>query len=276
LQILKQENEKNKILNLTKKYSAYRSIFEESIKTINETNNIKSNNLLNRLFNGYNDTVQTLFINFSKLHDKFSEGESVYQSKYFFNLDYKILSRKYTDLFKSYESKCEELKKMQQISNNKNSIIEDMNSNCNSNSLPIVDSNSVGNDPNEKFLQSQNSFIPTTSNLSNLNLSNIVKNSNDSIMLNKNCNQAKKYSEKENIESKTNENNVNKTFCNLDPNIRNDFNLSQVKIDSENSLHFNNKSNKESIYNNNINLYKEEEDGEQKNAKIMLKSKYNN
>jgi len=81
LQIIKQENEKNKILNLTKKYSAYRSIFEDSIKTIHQTNNIKSNNLLNKLFNGYNDTVQTLFMNFSKLHDKFSEGETVYQSK---------------------------------------------------------------------------------------------------------------------------------------------------------------------------------------------------
>lgn len=83
LQIIKQENEKNKILNLTKKYSAYRSIFEDSIKTINETNNIKSNNLLIKLFNGYNDTVQTLFMNFSKLHDKFTEGETVYQSKKF-------------------------------------------------------------------------------------------------------------------------------------------------------------------------------------------------
>lgn len=81
LQIIKQENEKNKILNLTKKYSAYKSIFEESIKTIHETNNIKNSKLMSKLFNGYNDTVQTLFMNFSKLHDKFSEGEGVYQSK---------------------------------------------------------------------------------------------------------------------------------------------------------------------------------------------------
>ena len=81
LQIIKQENEKNKILNLTKKYTAYRSIFEDTIKIIYETNNINTNNLMNKLFNGYNDTVQTLFMNFSKLHDKFSQGESVYQSK---------------------------------------------------------------------------------------------------------------------------------------------------------------------------------------------------
>lgn len=79
---IKQENEKNKILNLTKKYSAYKTVFEESIKTINECNNIKNNNLLNKILSGYNDTVQTLFMNFSKLHEKYTEGESVYQSKF--------------------------------------------------------------------------------------------------------------------------------------------------------------------------------------------------
>jgi len=77
---IKQENEKNKILNLTKKYSAYKSIFEETIKSITECCNLKSNNLLMKIMNGYNDTVQTLFMNFSKLHEKYTEGESVYQS----------------------------------------------------------------------------------------------------------------------------------------------------------------------------------------------------
>jgi len=79
---IKQENEKNKILNLTKKYSAYKTVFEESIKSITECNNIKANNLLRKILNGYNDTVQTLFMNFSKLHEKYTEGESVYQSKF--------------------------------------------------------------------------------------------------------------------------------------------------------------------------------------------------
>lgn len=83
---IKQENEKNKILNLTKKYSAYKSVFEESIKSITECCNIKSNNLLVKIFNGYNDTVQTLFMNFSKLHEKYSEGETVYQSNFNFNI----------------------------------------------------------------------------------------------------------------------------------------------------------------------------------------------
>lgn len=91
---IKQENEKNKILNLTKKYSAYKTIFEESIKSITECSNIKSNNLLTKIFNGYNDTVQTLFMNFSKLHDKYTEGESVYQSnilKLFYYLEIILL-----------------------------------------------------------------------------------------------------------------------------------------------------------------------------------------
>lgn len=80
---IKQENEKNKILNLTKKFSAYKSIFEETIKSVNELSNIKSNNLFLKIFNGYNDTVHTLFMNFSKLHEKYSEGETIYQSKVF-------------------------------------------------------------------------------------------------------------------------------------------------------------------------------------------------
>lgn len=78
---IKQENEKNKILNLNKKYNAYRNAFEETIKAVSEFNNNKSNSLLNKILNGYNDTVQTLFFNFTKLHEKFTEGESVYQSK---------------------------------------------------------------------------------------------------------------------------------------------------------------------------------------------------
>lgn len=78
---IKQENEKNKILCLTKKFSAYKTIFEETIKSVNEFSNIKSNNLFLKIFNGYNDTVQTLFMNFSKLHEKLTEGESIYQSK---------------------------------------------------------------------------------------------------------------------------------------------------------------------------------------------------
>ena len=83
---IKQENEKNKILNLTKKYSAYKTVFEESIRSITECNNIKTNSLLVKILNGYNDTVQTLFLNFSKLHEKYSEGESVYQSKFYYIL----------------------------------------------------------------------------------------------------------------------------------------------------------------------------------------------
>lgn len=80
LHAIKQENEKNKILNLNKKYTAYKNIFEEAIKAVYECNNIKSNQLLSKVFNGFNDTVQTLLVNFSKLHEKFTEGETVYQS----------------------------------------------------------------------------------------------------------------------------------------------------------------------------------------------------
>ena len=79
---IKEENEKNKILNLTKKYSAFKTIFEESIKSITDYSNIKTNNLLLKILNGYDETVQTLLMNFSKLHEKYTEGESVYQSKY--------------------------------------------------------------------------------------------------------------------------------------------------------------------------------------------------
>ncbi len=81
--LIKQENEKNKITNLNKKYSAYKSTFEETIKSIIDCNNLKSNNLLFKIINGYNDTVQTLFMNFTKLHEKYTEGESVFQSKIF-------------------------------------------------------------------------------------------------------------------------------------------------------------------------------------------------
>jgi hypothetical protein len=81
LQIIKKDNGKNKIINLTKKYSAYKSIFEDCIKTIYEIKNVKSNKLLNYLLNGYNDIFQTLFMNYSKLHDKLIQGESIYQSK---------------------------------------------------------------------------------------------------------------------------------------------------------------------------------------------------
>jgi len=82
LLLIKEENEKNKILNLKKKYSAFKTIFRESIKSITDYSNIKTNNLLLKILNGYDETVQTLLMNFSKLHEKYTEGESVYQSKY--------------------------------------------------------------------------------------------------------------------------------------------------------------------------------------------------
>lgn len=78
---IKQENEKNKILNLTKNYCVYKDVFEETIKTVHQFNNIKSNKLLNKILTGYNETVQTLFLNFSKLYEKYTEGETVYNSK---------------------------------------------------------------------------------------------------------------------------------------------------------------------------------------------------
>jgi len=79
---VKQEYENNKILYLTKKYSSYKNIFEESIKSINEFNNIKNNKLLSKILNGFNDTVQTLFVNFSKLHEKHNEIENVNESNF--------------------------------------------------------------------------------------------------------------------------------------------------------------------------------------------------
>jgi hypothetical protein len=120
-------------------------------------------------------------------------------------------------------------------------------------------------------VQSQNNFGVNT----NLNISNIVNNNKsiDSNLLNKNAKSSikptKKNSENfnENIDS-----NTNNTFCNIKPQIK-----GFDKIDSENS-----DSNKESIHQsipnkslNNINIFnfKNEEDEEQINAKIMLKSK---
>jgi hypothetical protein len=158
---------------------------------------------------------------------------------------------------------------------------------------------------NENFSQSKNNFGVNT-NMSNLNISNINNNnkSNDSILLNKNLKTSMKQTKKNNENSTNNENNIesniNKTFCNTNSQIKQAFDFSQIKIDSENSLNFNNNfnyntninSNKESIQqsissngnNDNIEIFKVNkedfgckivEDNEQKNAKIMLKSKFN-
>jgi len=116
--------------------------------------------------------------------------------------------------------------------------------------------------------------------------------SNDSILLNKNgktnLKQTKTINENTNSE---NDSNTNKTFCNANSQIKQGFEFSQVKLDSENSSNFNNNSNKGSIQqsysnnsDNNINIFKfndeegsiREEENEQINAKIMLKSKYKN
>jgi hypothetical protein len=143
--------------------------------------------------------------------------------------------------------------------------------------------------------------------MSNLDISNIINNnnsknkSNDSIILNKNLKTSMKQNKKntENSYNPYNENNIesniNKTFCNTNSQIKQAFDFSQIKIDSENSINFNNnyknsnsnkESNQESISsnsNNNIEIFKINkedvigckivEDNEQKNAKIMLKSK---
>lgn len=223
--------------------------------------------------------------------------------------DYKNLSRKYTDLFKSYESKCEEIKKLQ-VKNLSASV--DLKEKDN-NKILI---NEGLQDSTDDLLQSQFVNFNPGNSTSNVN-QNYISKTNESVILNqsnKNNANVKSHFSNNNLNNSiakrliTDKNdvsvdygNANKTFANIQPQIKNTLDFSQIKIDTENSVIFNNSSNNEKNLNvssikenrnslnnnlnpnsNNINVVRlklsdadlptEEELINQKNAKIMLKS----
>lgn len=222
--------------------------------------------------------------------------------------DYKNLSRKYTDLFKSYESKCEEIKNLQlKFQLNSLEFKDKQKDGKNKKNESYIDSN-------ENLIKSHFDNINPGASASNLNMSSLKisstnqnnMNTNESIIItnsNKNQNNLRTHFSNNNInnslakkiidEKPDKSFDMNKKLDLVQPQIKNTLNFSQLKMDTENSIiHLNNNNRDNSIVNNtkenNFNENKSilvkfkvpEADSvrtedliEQKNAKIMLKSK---
>ena len=76
--------ENEKLIQITKKYAVYKKILEEYIKIIaNDSSELNSKNILNKVFEGYNDAIQSLMMNYTKIYDKLSDYESVTNSTIF-------------------------------------------------------------------------------------------------------------------------------------------------------------------------------------------------
>lgn len=169
-------------------------------------------------------------------------------------------------------------------------------------------------DSTENLLQSQIGNFDLGSSTGNLNNQNYINKTNESVILNqssKNNQNAKSHFSNNNLNNSiskkliSDKNNVsvdysnaNKTFANIQPLLKTTLDFSQIKMDTENSIIFNNninnnneknvnvgsiKENRNSLNNNiNINAVRlklsdddlptEEDLINQKNAKIMLKS----
>ena len=173
-------------------------------------------------------------------------------------------------------------------------------------------------DSTENLLQSQIVNFNPGNSTSNLN-QNYVNKTNESVILNqsnKNNSNVKSHFSNNNLNFNLNNSiakklitdkndvsvdhsNTNKTFANIQPQMKNTLDFSQIKMDTENSLIFNNNNNNEknlnvssikenrNSSNNNVNnnnnnfvrlrlsdadLVTEDDLNNQKNAKIMLKS----
>jgi len=156
----------------------------------------------------------------------------------------------------------------------------------------------------ESLTQSQIVNFKNVGSTTNLNLSSINDNQNN----NKNSSNVKSIYQNHNLNNSNTkkiindrdyisiDNNINKTFANIHPNLKTTLDFSQIKLDTENSIILNNYKDDNLINNqnfnlkefknstiNNINIVKmklsdndlpiEEDLINQKNTKIMLKSK---
>lgn len=236
-------------------------------------------------------------------------------------------------MFKSYEVKCEEIKRIQ----NKLHIAENNPNNNNNNSINlnlkslenkklIIEQIESEEFKNDNLSKSQANNFNFNSNDANLNISSLNKDqnlqnnydvkTNESLIIkrlnNNNSNkimnatnnitfanstnkkslgEQNEISQDNNSNLNTSTNNVNnKTFSNINNQIKTSLDFSQIKLDNDNSIllnHNNFTNKKENI--NNINVFKikpnefenpnnpqEEELINQKNTKIMLKSKHFN
>ena len=168
-------------------------------------------------------------------------------------------------------------------------------------------------DSNGNLLQSQIVNFNAGASTSNLTISSIniaalnpnyINKSNESVIINQSnknnnnvkshfgssCSNAKKIINNEKNEISIETNNVNKTFSNINPQMKTTLDFSQIRADTENSIIFSNKDNVNNNVNSlkdnkiNLNIMKvklfdaeapaEEDMLDQKNAKIMLKSKF--
>lgn len=75
------DNEKEKVLTITKKYAVYKKIFGDFLKLPFVSNsNDYGRNILEKINDGYNESIQTLMINYTKMHEKVSEYELITNS----------------------------------------------------------------------------------------------------------------------------------------------------------------------------------------------------
>jgi hypothetical protein len=94
------EEKTDKIQGMNKKLQIYKKISEEYL---NSVNNSPEADFIKKIFDGLQEIAQTAIGSCSKLNEKMSEFETL-------SSNYKIVTKKYTDLYKAYQERSEEVK----------------------------------------------------------------------------------------------------------------------------------------------------------------------
>ena len=185
---------------INKKYMIYKKTLEEYLNVLHQKENQNfMNNLVQRISEGFNEIFKEMIVNNQKLTEKSSDYDHMASSKIIIHylLDYKVVSKKYSDLFKAYQEKSEELKFVKakitqtnltnsklEIEKNKHSLV-DLSLNLSNSNIKNIDkpkinnlNTSSGNKENLNFTESVNE----TNSEMNINKTRIIKMMNKNVL----------------------------------------------------------------------------------------------